>query len=175
MPPHCDSLDGPVVSAARRALATEDVDLVLPYVPADAETEVREAFNRVLPLYTAADPGADVAQQWFFETVVRVHRAGEHAAYTGLKPAGLDVGPVIPLAEKATETGEVDEVYRLLAAELHTELTRRLEEVTRLAVDKDISVPTARAHVQAMLGFQVYANHVRQALHTSPHGEHSHE
>jgi hypothetical protein len=30
MPPHCDSLDGPVVAAARRALDAGDVDLALP-------------------------------------------------------------------------------------------------------------------------------------------------
>jgi hypothetical protein len=33
MPPHCDSLDGPVVTAAREALDTTDVDLILPFVP----------------------------------------------------------------------------------------------------------------------------------------------
>jgi hypothetical protein len=175
MPPHCDSLDGPVVTAARDAFVAGDVDLILPYVPADAEAEIREAFTRVLPLHTADGPGADVARQWFYETVVRVHRAGEHAAYTGLKPAGLDVGPVIPLAEKATETGDVEEVYRLLAADLHTELTRRLDQVIRLATGKDASLPAARAHVHAMLGFQVYANHVHRALHTQPHGEHGHD
>jgi hypothetical protein len=174
MPPHCDSMDGPVVIAARDALAAGDVDLILPYVPADGEDEIGAAFARVLPLHAAGGPGADVARQWFYETVVRVHRAGEHAAYTGLKPAGLDVGPVIPLAEKATETGDVEEVYGLLAADLHTELTRRLDRVTRLAAGKDASVPAARAYVHAMLGFQVYANHVHQALHTDPHGEHSH-
>jgi hypothetical protein len=103
-----------------------------------------------------------------------VHRAGEHAAYTGLEPAGLDVGPVIPLAEKATETGDVGEVYRLPAADQHTELTRRLDRVTRPAAGKDASVPAARAYVHATLGFQVDANHVHRALHTDPHGEHSH-
>lgn len=174
MPPHCDSMDGPVVTAARHALAAGDVDLILPYVPADGEDEIRAAFARVLPLHAADGRGADVARQWFYETVVRLHRAGEHAAYTGLKPAGLDVGPIIPLAEKATETGDIDEVHRLLAADLHTELTRRLEQVKRLATGKDGSVPRARAYVQAMLGFQVYANHVYQALHTAPHGEHRH-
>lgn len=79
MPPHCDSLDGPVVAAARHALAAGDVDVVLPYVPADGEDEVRAAFGRVLPLHTAGGEAAAVAQRWFFETVVRVHRAGEHA------------------------------------------------------------------------------------------------
>jgi hypothetical protein len=36
MPPHCDSLDGPVVTAARRALDAGNVDLVLPFVHARA-------------------------------------------------------------------------------------------------------------------------------------------
>ena len=174
MPPHCDSLDGPVVTAARHALAVGDVDVILPYVPADGEDEIREAFNQVLPVQSASAEAAGIAQRWFFETVVRVHRAGEHAAYTGLKPAGLDVGPVIPLAEKAVDSGDAGDLYRLLAADLHSQLTHRLDRVGKLAEGKDTSVPAAREYVEAMLGFEVYANQVYHALHTDPHGEHQH-
>ena len=174
MPPHCDSLDGPVVSAARRALVLGDVDQVLPYVPADGEEEIRNAFARVLPLQASSADAAAVAQQWFFETVVRVHRAGENAPYTGLKPAGLNVGPVIPLAEKAVESGDVEEVYRMLAADMHRELSHRLARVGQLAAARHISVAAAREHVQALRGFEVYANQVYRALHENPHGEHRH-
>jgi hypothetical protein len=160
MPPHCDSLDGPVVTAARQAVAVGDVDLILPYVPADAEAEVRTAFDRVLPLQTGGGEAAAVAQRWFLETVVRVHRAGEGVPYTGLKPAGLDVGPVIPLAEKAAASGDVEPVYQLLATDLHAELTHRVHRIGQLAAGKDASVPAARAHVRALLGFQLYAHHV---------------
>ena len=174
MPPHCDSLDGPVVVAARHALAVGDVDEILPYVPPDGEHEIRAVFSRVLPLHDGGGDAADVARQWFLETVVRIHRAGEHAAYTGLKPAGLDVGPVIPLAEKAVESGDIEEVYLRLSADLRSQLTHRLEQVLHLRVTKPASVAAARAYVEAMLGFQVYTNHVHQALHTDPHGEHQH-
>lgn len=174
MPPHCDSLDGPVVAAARQAMDAGDVDIVLPYVHADGEEKVREAFERLLPLRGRDPAVAAMADRSFFETVVRVHRAGEHAAYTGLKPAGLDVGPVIPLAEKALATGDVEDVYRLLAADLHTQLCHRLERVGQLAAARDGSVAAAREYVEAMLGFEVYSNHVYQALHTDPHGEHQH-
>jgi hypothetical protein len=115
-----------------------------------------------------------VAQQWFFETVVRIHRAGEHAPYTGLKPAGLDVGPVIPLAEKAVESGDVEDVYRLLAEEMRHRLVGRLQRVRQLADSRDTSVAAGRDYVHAMLGFQVYANHLYQCLRTDPHGEHQH-
>ena len=175
MPPHCDSLDGPVVTAARDALTAADVDVILPYVPPDGEDEIRDAFARVLPVHAADGPGADVARQWFYETVVRVHRAGEHAPYTGLKPAGLDVGPVIPLAEKAVESGDVEDVYRLLATDLHTELAHRLDQVAALAAGKADSVPAGRGYVQAMLGFQAYANQVYHALHADLHGEHGND
>src|SRR5574337_317949 len=74
MPPHCDSLDGPVVKAAQQALASRDVKLVLPYVPAAGEAEVIEAFNKVLPLRTNGAPMREVADRYFYETVVRVHR-----------------------------------------------------------------------------------------------------
>ena len=101
MPPHCDSMDGPVVTAARRALEKEDVNLILPYVKDNATGDVKSAFEKTLRARKTDFAAREVADLYFFETVVRLHRAGEGAAYTGLKPAGLDVGPVIPVAEKA--------------------------------------------------------------------------
>jgi Family of unknown function (DUF6448) len=63
MPPHCDSLDGPVVTAARHALAVGDVDVILPYAPADGEDEICQAFNQVLPVQTASAEAAGIAQR----------------------------------------------------------------------------------------------------------------
>jgi hypothetical protein len=171
MPPHCDSLDGPVVESARQELISGDVAVVLAYVPDEGEDEVSAAFDRVLPLQDASPDVAAVARRWFFETVVRVHRAGEHAPFTGLKPAGLDVGPVIPLAEKAVESGDSEDVYHLLAAVLRRQLTARLAHVRELAAQRDASVAADRRYVQAMLGFEVYANQVYAAMHAHHHGE----
>lgn len=174
MPPHCDSLDGPVVTAARQALDADNVDLVLPFVPEDGEDEVRAMFDRVQPARGMGEAAREVADRLFFETVVRVHRAGEGAPYTGLKPSGLDVGPVIPLAEKAVEAGSAQGVADYLADILHSELTHRMEKVTALSAAKDRSVPDARAYVEAMLGFEVYSHHLLQALHAAAHGDAGH-
>src|SRR5512133_2182274 len=150
MPPHCDSLDGPVVAAARQALDAADVNLVLPFVPEDGEEQVRTVFAAVLPVRTLGESAREVADRLFFETVVRVHRAGEGAPYTGLKAAGLDVGPVIPLAERAIETGSAEAVAEYLTGVLNEELRHRLETVSALAAAKDQSVSDARAYVEAM-------------------------
>lgn len=172
MPPHCDSLDGPVVTAARTALEAADVDLVLPFVPAHAETEVRAMFDTAITVRDLSEDARDVADRLFFETVVRVHRAGEGAPYTGLKPAGLSEGPVIPLAERAIEIGSPEPVVVFLTGVLQDELGHRLEEVNALAVTKDRSVKDARRYVEAMLGFEVYSHHLLQALQLPAHGEH---
>ena len=175
MPPHCDSLDGPVVAAARLALEADDVDMVLPFVPEHAEAEVREVFASVQPARGLGEAAREVADRLFLETVVRVHRAGEGAPYTGLKPIGLDVGPVIPLAERAVETGSSDAVAEYLTSVLSEELKRRLEKVSALAGAKDHSVPEGRAYVEAMLGFEVYSHHVFEAMRAPAHGDAGHQ
>lgn len=126
MPPHCDSMDGPVVKAAIKALETADVNIILPYVHKQGEAEVLKAFEKVLPLRQYPDPAKELADRYFFETVVRIHRAGEGAAFTGLKPAGLSVGPVIPVAENAIETGSVDKLVQLLSDTVRAEIKKNL-------------------------------------------------
>lgn len=175
MPPHCDALDGPVVKAALAALEARDVDLVLPYVKTTGEAEVRRAFE--LTLGARAIPEArEVADLFFFDTVVRVHRAGEGAPHTGLKPAGLDVGPVIPLAEAAIESGSPDELVRALADAVHDEVKQRLDRVMSLRPRPGASVREVRAWVEAMLDLQVWSHGVYLALRSTPHGEaHEHD
>jgi Family of unknown function (DUF6448) len=172
MPPHCDSLDGPVVTAARSALEADDVDLVLAYVPAAGEAEVRQAFRTALGLRGLGVEVRELADRWFFENVVRIHRAGEGAPYTGLKPAGLDVGPVLPAAERALESGSPAELVALLADAVREEVERRLAHVLELrqAVDGDLAA--RRRAVEATLGFEVWANGLHAAARAEPHAAH---
>ena len=171
MPPHCDSMDGPVVKAAIRALDAGDVTLVLPYVHKNGEAEVMAAFEKVLPLRKQGAGAREVADLYFFETVVRVHRAGEGAPYTGLKPAGLDVGPVIPTAESAVETGSPDELLSMLTDTVRAEVHKRFDRVMRLKKRAGESVDAAREYVEAMLGLEVYSHTLYQCARAEPHGE----
>ncbi len=170
MPPHCDSMDGPVVSAARRALEARDVDLVLPYVQASGEAEVLAAYE-LAAAALRGDPVVDeIAEMYFFETVVRVHRAGEGAPYTGLKPAGLSTGPVIPVAEQAVESGDPTRLLDTLGRKLEHEIRLRLAEVVRLRPGPGASVEAVRDHVEATLGLQVWSHHLYGAMAAGAHG-----
>ena len=144
MPPHCDSLDGPVVKAAGRALAERNVDLVLPFVHEDGEQEVRD-------------------------------RAREGAPYTGLKPAGLGHGPVVPVAERAIETGSPDELVALLTGMVEEEIRGRFERLMRLKMQANGDLGANRAYVESMLGLEVWSHSIYQALHAGPHEAHQHE
>lgn len=171
MPPHCDSLDGPIVRAARRALEAGNVDIVLPFVPEAGEAEVIHEFDAVLKAREEGPASREVADRHFFETVVRVHRAGEGAPYTGLKPAGLDVGPVIPVAERAIESGAPGELLDVLSQTIRHELAGRFAHVMRLKEHQARSVAEARTYVSAMLGLQVWAHGLYLTATAAPHGE----
>ena len=170
MPPHCDSLDGPVVTAARAALEREDVDVVLPYVQEEGEPELRDAFHLVMKARSQGPEAHELADRFFFETVVRIHRAGEGAAYTGLKPEGLDVGPVIPLAEASIEAGSPERLIEFFIEEVQAEIATRFELMLHEKTHSGEGVERARAYVNAMLGLQVWSHKLYRALKA----EHAH-
>jgi Family of unknown function (DUF6448) len=169
MPPHCDSLDGPVVTAARRALDEGDVAIVLPYVPTQGEPEVMAALEQVLPIDQSGGSTGALADRWFFETVVRLHRAGEGAPYTGLRPAGQDEGPVIPVAERALRTGSADELVHILTEVVTDQAKTRLDRAMALKRQEHGSVAAAREYVEALLGLQVWAHKLYLAATSDPH------
>lgn len=177
MPPHCDSLSGPVVKMAKKALETGNVKLILPYVPEESEDEVIAAFHKVLPLHKQPNSARDIADMFFFETVVRLHRAGEGAPYTGLKPAGAYEGPVIPIAEKAIDTGSVEELKETLTYIIANEVENRFEHMQYLKQYSEESVEDAREYVESMLGLQVWSHKVYLAATAGSHekpGVHHH-
>jgi Family of unknown function (DUF6448) len=174
MPPHCDTMDGPVVQAAARALDEKDSVLVLPYVPRSGEDEVKQSFAKAIRLRDESDEARELADRYFFETVVRIHRAGEGEAFTGLKPAGLDPGPVIPAAERAIETGSPDELVRVLCDVVEERARRQLRTVIELKESANGDVEATRRYVSAMLGLQVWAHKLHECAESAPHEAHHH-
>ena len=170
---HCDTLDGPVVRLARRALETRNVKLVLPWVRAENEREIREAFLHAIGVRGLGDQARSLADRHFLETLVRVHRAGEGAPYTGLKPAGQDLGPAVPAADKALEDGSIEKVVKLLTdavrAGVHAHFHRARE---RTAFDPD-DVPAGRRYVEANVPYVHYVEKLWAAATGAAHEAHA--
>lgn len=164
MPPHCDTMDGPVVTAAREALENKNANIILPWAPEIAEDEIKRSFDKTLIVRELGEEAKGLADIWFFETVVRLHREGEGAPYTGLKPAGLDEGPVIPLVEKAIEEDDITDIVDFLAGEINDEIEKRFNNVISLKDYDKENVKDARGYIGAILEFTLYSHHLHQYI-----------
>jgi hypothetical protein len=170
---HCDTLDGPVVKDARAALAKGDVTPVLKWLKPANEPEVRDAFRKAMAVRGKGDDARDLADTYFFETLVRVHRAGEGAPYTGLKPAGTEVEPGIAAADAAVESGKADDLSTEVAGAVAAGVRARYAKVAAAKVHANDSVEAGRAFVAAYVDFIHYIEGLHQAA-AGPAG-HGHE
>ena len=171
---HCDGMDGPVVRAAQDALAAGDVRPVLVWVQKADEEEVRRAFEKTVAVRKLTPEARELADQYFFETVVRIHRAGEGAPFDGLKPGGRDLGPAIPAADRALESGSVQPVEKLLTAAVVAGVRERFREAQEAKAHKAHDVDAGRRYVRAYVTFIHHVERLYEAARARPHG-HYHE
>lgn len=167
---HCDTLDGPVVQDARKALTDKDVTPVLKWVQAKDEKSVKGAFNKALAAQGKKQQQA--AETKFFESLVRVHRAGEGAPFTGLKPAG-EVEPVIVEADKALTGGSPDGLIKMVTDSVDRGIHQRYEKVAEALKHKDESVQEGREYVAAYVEYTHYVERLQMDAqgHAGHHGE----
>jgi len=149
---HCDTLDGPVVSQARQALDTGNVNLVLGWVQERDEAKIRNAFRQAGAVRNTGATARELADHSFFETLVRVHRAGEGAPYTGLKPAG-EIEPPIAAADRSIATGKLEPVAKLVTDRTHQTLHRQFDAVKAKKKYDPNDVNAARAFVGAYVEY----------------------
>lgn len=152
---HCDTLDGPVVKTARAALDKGDVTPLLKWVKASDEKEIREAFQKTLAVRAKGDQARELADLYFFETLVRIHRAGEGAPYTGLKP-GAAIDPAVAMADQALETGNAEELVKVLTKALGDGIRERFQRARETRQHADESVAAGREFVASYVVFTHY-------------------
>lgn len=157
---HCDTLDGPVVQDAKRALEKRDVTPALKWVKKEAEPEIRAAFQTALSDRVSAREAADMK---FFETLVRLHRAGEGAPFSGLKPAG-STDPAVARADRALESDSTDEMIARMTNDLSAGIKKRFDRAAELKKHKDESVEAGRAYVEAYVRYIHYVEHLHRAV-----------
>ena len=162
---HCDTLNGPVVTDARQALAKSDVTPVLKWIKPEDEKEIRETFAKTLTVRAQGKAAQELADLYFFETLVRVHRAGEGAPYTGLKPAAA-IEPIVAAADEALEKGSADKLAEAVAHHAAAGVRQRFERVAEARKHADHNVAAGRVYVAAYVEYVHYV----EGLHTAAAG-----
>lgn len=165
---HCDALDGPVIIEARQALENGDVTPVLKWVGAAEEAEIRAAFAQTVKVRQFDPAARELADRYFFETLVRVHRAGEGAPYTGLKPAGT-VAPVVAMADRALDEGKIDTLAGKIAAHTEAGIRERFRHALETRKHAGDSVAAGREAVAAYVTYVHYVEGIANAVHAEAH------
>jgi hypothetical protein len=160
---HCDGLDGPVVKAAQKALQTNNVNLVLVWVQKENEAELKAVFQQTVTVRKLSPDSKALADRHLFETLVRLHRAGEGAPYTGLKQAGRDLGPAIPAADRALESGGTAALETLLVNELRAGLREAFGRVQAKRKYDANDVAAGREYVKAYVEYIHFVEQVHDA------------
>jgi len=168
---HCDTLDGPVVVTAKSALEKGDITLVLKWVKSDDEREIKEVFQKVLVARKASPEAREIADRYFFETLVRIHRAGEGAPYTGLQAGPVE--PIILEADKSIQTGSIEEIIKHMTALVTKGIKKRFSETLERKKHADESVAAGREFVKAYVDYTHYLERLYNAAagQTAVHGK----
>lgn len=182
---HCDTMDGPAVKDGKKALETGNINYAYKWILAEYETELKEVFEKALKARKQGSDAEEVADRWFLENFVRIHRAGEGAGYDGLKPSGTILEPVVVAADKSIEIGDMSPLKGLITEEEYQALEEKFEKAIALK-DFDVNdVNASRAYVHAYVTFFKMAEgeehdhgdahgHEHGYNHDDAHGHHSH-
>ncbi len=166
---HCDTLDGPVVAAARKALDTGNVNLVLIWVQKKDDADIRKHFEKTVVVRKAGGPAKELADMYFFETLVRIHRAGEGAGYTGLKSGPVE--PPIAAADKSLESGKLQEVAQLIMKRMEQGLHRNFDDMMKKKKYNPNDVAAGRAFASAYVEYTHYVERLYDAGETLAPGQ----
>ena len=162
---HCDTKDGPVIAAANKAIEHNNVNYVLIWVQPNDETEVKDAFDLTMKVRGLSPEAKTLADNYLYETLVRIHRSGEGMTYTGVKPSGTPIDKNILAAEKSIATGDLSALNDVVPKDKVAELKIRFEKVMSLK-DYDVNnVPAGREYVEAYVQFFHFAEGEEEVHH----------
>lgn len=154
---HCDTMDGPLIKDAKIALGEGNVNYVLKWVQPEDETEIKEAFSLVMKVRKSGADAQLLADKYFFETIVRLHRSGEGVPFTGVKPSGTPIDEKVLAADKSIEKGNLSPLKDLVPKEMLPELQERFNKAMSLKNFNVNNVSAGREYIEAYVQFFKYA------------------
>lgn len=159
---HCDSMSGPVIPEAIAALEKGDITPILKWIKPEYESEVKTAFSLAVQVRDKSPEAKKLADKYFLETLIRIHRAGEGAPYTGIK----DTPPekIIILTDQALASGSADQLIEKIQAHLAVAIKEKFDKALKASKNKDQSVESGREFVEAYVQYTHYVEGIHSAI-----------
>lgn len=150
---HCDTMDGPTAVDGKRALETCNVNYALKWILPEHEEELKEIFALSSKVRALGPDAKELADRYFLENLVRMHRAGEGASFEGLKPSGTPIDEKVTAADKCIEVGNLSPLEGLLPHEEIHELEGKFKKALSLKEFAVDDVEAGRAYIEAYVDF----------------------
>jgi hypothetical protein len=166
---HCDTMDGPLIADARKALGQNNVNYVLKWVSAANESEIRDAFNLAMKVKGLSPEAKELSEKYFFDILVRIHRVGEGVPFTGVKPSGTSIDEKVLAADKSIEIGNLSPLTGKVSKDIIPELTKRFDKVMSLKNFDVNNVVAGREYIKAYVQFFKFAE--GEETHNDEHGK----
>lgn len=167
---HCDTMDGPAVKDGQLALQTGNANIALKWVHEESASELKRIFDQARAARRQGEAARVVADQWFLENLVRIHRAGEGAPYTGLQPAGTKIDERVRAADEAVAAGTLAPLSGLVPREQLAELEQRFAEVLGRKDFPVDDVDAGRSYLEAYVRFfKLAEGHGQEHQHEHQH------
>ena len=150
---HCDTMDGPTAVDGKRALETCNINYALKWILPEHEQELKEIFALSSKVRALGPDAKELADRYFLENLVRIHRAGEGAFYEGLKPSGTPIDEKVAAADKCIEVGNLSPLEGLLSHEEIHGLEGKFRKALSLKEFDVDDVEAGRAYIEAYVDF----------------------
>lgn len=164
---HCDTMDGPVIGDAQKALEENNINYISKWVLPEDDEEIAKIFDQTMEVRDDSPEAQKLADQYLYENLVRIHRAGEGASYTGVKPLGTPMEEVIAAADESIRLENLTPFEGIVEDEKVAELEDSFNQVLATK-DFDVNdVDAGRQYVSAYVTF----THLAEGEHAEE-GEH---
>lgn len=162
---HCDTMDGPTVADGKKAMESNNVNYALKWVQPEYEEELTQIFNLSMKVKDLSPEAKELSERYFFENLVRIHRAGEGAPFTGLKPSGTPIDEKVLAADKSIEVGNLSPLENMIEKDKIQELKERFEKVMALKNFDVNDVEAGREYIEAYVKFFKFAEGEEDEAH----------
>lgn len=169
---HCDTYDGPTATDARKSLETGNINYALKWIFPEGEEELKKIFELSRKVRVLSPEAQELADQYFQESLIRIHRAGEGAPFDGMKPSGVPVDLRVAVADKSLEVGNLSPFEGVLTKEEVEALWGKFQRALELK-DYDVNdLDAARKYIEA---YVIFFKTAEGEEHEHGHREHGHD